>query len=157
MHQSVYKSSKFLLGISGLILLLQLSTSRFTANAQEKVPLTGGGQIAAELENRPFVGTLKAQGDDNPYNDAFTFKDGKFIGEGCLKLGFSPAPYWMRRDADGIHFLAELSSSEHGTMRFEGVFDGAELKGMAKWKKERWYWTLERVYSFNGKPLGTAQ
>lgn len=51
-----------------------------------------------------------------------TFKNGKFSSKICLEYGFAPTPYWVRHDADGLHFLANLRSSENGTIRFEGGF-----------------------------------
>ena len=42
-------------------------------------------------------------------------------------------------------------------MRYEGVFDGTQIKGTAYWKKARWYWTLEREYLFQGKPPVAGQ
>lgn len=119
--------------------------------------LADASKQSAALDGRRFVGTLKAKGDSPPDNDAYMFKDGKFVSEGCLKWGFSPARYWLRRDDDGLHFLAELSSPEHGTMRYEGVVDGKVIKGTAYWKKARWYWTLEREYSFQGKLPASGQ
>jgi len=140
-----------LLIILGVFLLVQAISGGLDAVAQDKPRATGANQLSTELEGQKFVGILKAQGDDDPDKDAFMFKDGKFVSEGCQKWGFSPAPYWVRRDQDGVHFLSELSSPEHGTMRYEGVFDGKEIKGTAYWKKVRWYWTSERQYIFQGK------
>ncbi len=99
-----------------------------------------------------FIGPMGVEDETNPEEDVFTFKDGKFVSKSCAKWGFSPAPYWVRWDADGIHFLAELESEEHGKMRYEGVFDGNEMRVVAYWKKERWYWTIERTYRFRGRP-----
>lgn len=141
----------------GFLVLLLLTVTGFTAAAQETKTNPQGDPMQRELESRRFVGFLQALGDADPEKDAYTFKDGEFVSEGCLKWGFSPAPYWVRRDKDGLHFLAELSSPEHGTMRYEGVFDGKEVKGSVKWKKERWYWTMERDYRFTGKPSTDAQ
>lgn len=140
-----------------LFLLMQFPVPPSNANAQDKSTQPDASQLSAMLDSRRFVGTLKAIGDSTPEEDGFAFKDGKFVSEGCLKWGFSPAPYWVRPDKDGLHFLSELSSPEHGTMRYEGVFDGTQIKGTAYWKKQRWYWTLEREYSFQGKPPVSGQ
>lgn len=156
-HLFDFSWKKLSLVILGLVLILQFTGVVQFAAAQTNQPPSIGSHISTELDNRRFPGTLRAQGDAKPEEDVFTFKDGKFVSEGCLEWGFTPAPYWVRKDSEGVHFLSELSSPEHGTMRYEGTFDGKALKGTAKWKKVRWYWTLERDYNFMGGPSGPAK
>jgi hypothetical protein len=122
-----------------------------TAQAGESRARSSLVQMPLELEGRRFVGPFGAEGEKNPKQDAFTFKDGNFATASCLEWGFSPAPYWVRRDAKGLHFLAELKSPDHGTMRYEGVFDGGTLTVVGYWRKERWYWTVERTYRGEGR------
>jgi hypothetical protein len=122
------------------------------SGAADVLPKILAGGIKTELEGIQFVGPFGAEKEVRPKEDTFTFKDGKFATGSCLEWGFVPAPYWVRRDEKGIHFLAELKSPEHGTMRYEGVFDGKELKVVGYWKKQRWYWTTERTYRGKGRP-----
>lgn len=107
--------------------------------------------MQSELEGLRFVGPFGAEGEAKPKQDTFTFKDGKFATASCLEWGFVPAPFWTRRDSNGVHFLAELESPEHGTLRYEGMYDGKELSIVGYWKKERWYWTVEVTYRGNGR------
>ena len=107
--------------------------------------------MRSELEGRRFVGPFGAEGEKNPKQDSFTFRDGKFSTASCLEWGFEPAPYWTRRDDRGLHFLAELKSPNHGTMRYQGLYDGKKLNIVGYWKKERWYWTVERTYRGEGR------
>lgn len=113
--------------------------------------------IKNSLEGVRFTGPFGAEDETDPKEDLFTFENGKFSTASCLEWGFRPAPYWLRRDPDGLHFFAELKSPEHGTMRYEGVFDGKELMVVAFWKKERWYWTVERTYRGKGRPEAHAR
>lgn len=110
-----------------------------------------GSPSFLQLDNRRFIGPMGVKGDPNPANDEFMFEDGKFVSKSCLEWGFSPARYWVRNEKDGLHFLAELTSRDHGEMRYEGVFDGQQIKGKVMWKKERWYWTIQREYRFTGR------
>lgn len=129
---------------TGLVYLLLGASPLALAEGASSAPLAfsrSGG-----LDNTRFAGPFIVEGEKDPPDEIFTFKNGKFHSASCLEWGFTPAPYWTRRDADGLHFLAELESPEHGTMRYQGVFDGKKLKATALWRKERWYWTLERVY-----------
>jgi len=147
----------FILAAFGASLFLQIFSTGSVAVAQTTLPQPQAGVVAAGLEGIQFVGPFGAEGEANPEQDTFTFKDGKFSTGSCLKWGFAPAPYWMRRDASGIRFLAELASPEHGTMRYEGVFDGKELTVVGYWKKERWYWTIERTYRGKGRQATAAK
>lgn len=104
-----------------------------------------------QLDNRRFIGPMGVKGDPDPADDEFIFEDGKFVSKSCLDWGFSPARYWLRHEKDGLHFLAELTSPDHGEMRYEGVFDGRQIKGSVLWTKERWYWTIQREYMFTGR------
>ncbi len=121
------------------------------AHAQEAAALP------APLDGLRFVGPFGAEGERDPKQDTFTFKDGKFATASCLEWGFTPAPFWTRRDAKGLHFLAELKSPDHGTMRYQGTFDGKRLTVTGFWKKERWYWTVERTYHGSGRLPAAAK
>lgn len=125
----------------------------YAQNASSERPLATPKPM---LEGLKFVGPFGAEGEKAPKEDVFTFKDGKFSTASCLQWGFTPAPFWTRRDANRVHFLAELESPDHGTMRYEGVFDGKELSVVGYWKKERWYWTIERTYRGKGRLTGPA-
>lgn len=105
------------------------------------------------LQGLRFIGSLAVGSNKKLGKEVLTFKDGKFSSQLCLKLGFAPAPYWVRRDAQGLHFEAELRSPERGTMKFVGVFDGEAMSATALWTKKRWYWTIEQTLHFTGGPL----
>ena len=91
------------------------------------------------LEGARFVGSIGVKDQKDADDEVLTFKDGAFSSAVCLKYGYPPAPYWVRRDADGLHFLATLVNPDNGTIRFEGIFDGKEMRAIAVWTKGRWY------------------
>ena len=135
-----------------LSLFLQVLGPAFSLMAQETHVQSHADPTDLKLEGLQFIGSFGAEDEKDPKQDTFTFKDGKFATGSCMEWGFTPAPYWTRTDSQGVHFLAELESPEHGTMRYEGVFDGNELTVVGYWKKERWYWTVERTYRGSGRP-----
>ncbi len=138
----------------GLVSALLLCA--FTAAAED--PSQAAAKTTIEsIGNKRFVGPMGVVGDPNPTEDVFIFKDGTFVSNSCLEWGFSPATYWVQKRADGLHFLAELTSPDHGKMRYQGVYDGSQIKGNVMWKKERWYWTIEREYRFTGRLSGQKQ
>lgn len=124
------------------------------AIGQETAPRSSVPELRHGLEGMAFSGSLAFGDETEPSDeDVLTFTDGKFSSRTCLEYGFTPAPYWVRRDADGVHFRAELHSSEHGTLHFEGVYDGKEMKVTGLWTKDRWYWTVEQKLRFTGRPV----
>lgn len=114
-------------------------------------------EITDGLQGLQFAGPLAVKDETNPPKDVLSFEGGKFSSKACSRYGFTAAPYWVRRDADGLHFLAELRSPENGTMRFEGTYDGKKLQATALWTKKRWYWTIEQKFHFTGRPVPLAE
>lgn len=150
-------SPRFFLAIFGfsfVFLFFALSSVPFAQDISLKHL---AGVTKSELDGLRFVGPFGAEGEVKPKEDVFTFKDGKFATAICLEWGFIPAPFWTRRDSKGLHFLAELKSPDHGTMRYQGTYDGKVLSVVGYWKKERWYWTIERTYRGTGRPAGPAK
>jgi hypothetical protein len=143
--------------VLGMGLLFCPSMTGSAAFAQDVLTKPAAATEQAGISGKQFVGPFGVEDERAPKQDTFTFKDGTFVTASCLEWGFSPAPYWLRRDAQGIHFLAELESAEHGTMRYQGSFDGDKLSVVAYWKKARWYWTTERTYRGFGRPAAAAQ
>ena len=113
-------------------------------------------KLTDSMQGMQFAGPLAVKDETNPPNDVLSFKDGEFSSKACHRYGFTAAPYWVRRDDDGLHFRAELTSPENGTMRFEGIYDGETLQATALWTKERWYWTIEQKFQFTGRPISLA-
>lgn len=149
--QGTWGSKSYILAIFFVGILVSAAGHSPVATAQNLVLQTPAHAIENSLEGTQFVGRFGAEGETDPEEDTFTFKDGRFATGSCLKWGFTPAPYWLRQSANGLRFMAELESPEHGTMRYEGVFDCNELTVVGYWKKERWYWTIERTYRGKGR------
>ena len=159
MQTRIYFGNRLGCLLAGLAvgLAFQLSATNQIASAQEVRPNTQPHAIENSFEGVHFVGPFGAEDEKNPKRDTFAFKDGKFATGSCLEWGFLPAPYWVRRGPTGLQFLAELKSPDHGTMRYEGVFDGKKLTVVGYWKKERWYWTIARTYRGHGRPSNAPE
>lgn len=127
------------------------------AIAEEATRAPRSLELAHGLEGMRFGGPFAVEGEASPSNDVLVFEDGLFWSRICLEYGFEPAHYWVRRDADGLRFRARAESPENGTIRFEGIFDGEELKATALWTKERWYWTIEQKFVFTGRPVDDTE
>lgn len=121
------------------------------AVAQESVQRPASPGFTHGLQGMRFIGSLGVEHQTGEDEEVLTFEDGAFSSDVCLKYGYPPAPYWVRRDAEGLHFLANLENPGKGTIRFEGVFDGKGMRATALWTKERWYWTIEQTLVFEGR------
>ncbi len=82
--------------------------------------------------------------------DKLTFSNGMFSSALCKQYNFSDAPYWVRREGDQVHFLAELTSPTDGRMVWKGIIRGDTLEGTMRWTKERWYWTIDTEHKIQG-------
>lgn len=115
-----------------------------------------GGQSGAAASHGPldgmrFAGTLGPEGGPGDREDVLYFADGQFWSENCVPCGFSPGPYWVRYAEDGIHFKGELQSPKSGRFLYSGVVRGEQLTVTINWRKERWYWTIDRNFWFEGE------
>jgi hypothetical protein len=103
------------------------------------------------LDGRTFRGAYGPLGKPARREDLFIFSDGRFVSKNCQEYGFTAGPYWVREVGGAVHFRAELTSPEHGVMIYEGRTQGDKLKAKFTWTKERWYWTIQREFWFEGK------
>lgn len=108
------------------------------------------------LDGMVFVGKIGPEGDPD-LDDELHFQDGKFWSVNCIKCGFQPASYWVRRVGDRIHFRGELTG-ERGTLAYRGEVIGDRVEVSIHWSKSRWYWTVSKELEFAGtfKPQAAA-
>ncbi|PHP67795.1 hypothetical protein CSC94_08955 [Zhengella mangrovi] len=141
-------------GIFGLVLmgiLAALLNVPASSNAQDAF-----GTISPELgaldgmEFRTGIVRVGKGSEAQPLEDKLIFQNGNFISEICRQFNFQPAPYWIRKDGDEVHFLAELVSPTDGKMRWEGALSQGELHGTMHWTKHRWYWTIDVEHTIVG-------
>lgn len=110
----------------------------------------GPSPTLGPLDGMHFVGDFGPEGGPGDLKEALYFDDGKFWSKNCIPCGFPPKPYWVRFVDDDIHFHGTLESSERGRFRYEGVISGKQLSVRINWRRERWYWTIDRDFWFEG-------
>lgn len=107
------------------------------------------------LDGMQFVAGIVGDGDEQaqkrPLEDKLLFEDGNFTSLVCKRYNFKSAPYWIRREGDRIHFLAELSSPTDGKMVWKGTIHDGKLSGTMRWTRERWYWTIDAKHTIRGE------
>lgn len=109
-----------------------------------------GTSASGPLDGMSFVGALGPEGKPGDRDDVIHFADGQFWSDNCVPCGFPPGPYWVRYEGDEIHFRGELRSPESGEFAYSGVVRDDQLTVILKWRKERWYWSIERDFWFEG-------
>lgn len=82
--------------------------------------------------------------------DRLHFNEGKFWSGNCVPCGFPPGAYWVRRVRETIHFRGTMHSAESGTFTYRGRVEDGRISATIHWRKERWYWTIERAFHFQG-------
>lgn len=115
-----------------------------------------GVKARGPLDGMNFVGTLGPEGKPGDREDIIHFADGQFWSENCVPCGFRPGPYWVRVEDDRIHFRGKLSSPESGEFSYTGVVQNNKLTVTMNWRKDRWYWSIDRNFWFEGTREATA-
>ena len=103
------------------------------------------------LDGRVYEGRLRTVDGNVDLADDLIFANGHFWSTGCIECGFAPGAYWSRRNGDRIEFRGALTSPERGDFTYEGYVEGDEIRVRLNWLRERWYWTLDRDYTFEGR------
>lgn len=123
------------------------------ASASEVTPDASGLEGSGPLDGLAFRGRLgpaDAPPDDR-VRDALYFRNGHFWSEQCTECGFEPGRYWVRYSSEGIHFRGRLQNDDGGVFHYRGlVRDDGDIEATIAWHKERWYWTINREFRFDG-------
>jgi hypothetical protein len=139
--------------LSGLASVLAGTAARAggTTAPLTVAPLTDEGVFRSPLDGKVFIVDYGPMGHASLGLDVLTFAAGTFASQGCERLGFAAAPYWLRGEPDGVHFRAEMTSSEHGTLAFTGLVRGAEIEVASLWTRQRWYRTVRLESWYRGR------
>lgn len=93
---------------------------------------------------------------DKPANveDLLVFENGMFVSKECeRRCGYAPAPYFVRSVGAKTEFISETKClGNDATIVWRGTVDeeNGTIKGMFTWTSERWYWTIEKEFWFEG-------
>ena len=129
------------------------------ANSQDNARLETSA--VNPLDGMHFAAGIIREGDEQaqkrPLEDMLLFEDGNFSSVVCKRYNFESAPYWIRREGDRIHFLAELSSPTDGKMVWKGTIQEGKLSGTMRWTRKRWYWTIDAEHNIRGELSGSTE
>lgn len=112
----------------------------------------GSPPASGPLDGMIFAGRI-GPADDPDLDDHLYFENGRFWSGECVRCGFEPGVYWVRRTGSGIAFRGVLRSAHRGTFTYEGLVSGDTIEVSIHWRHERWYWTIDRDLRFVGKAV----
>ncbi len=113
------------------------------------------GTTEGVLDGLDFVGTLRATDGSMSLEDQLHFRDGYFWSGGCVRCSFMPGVYWTRNVGNSIAFQGEFESAERGHFTYRGEIKDGQVRVDVHWRRERWYWTVEQDYVFEGEQQQT--
>lgn len=131
---------------SGAIALILLATVSLIASASQTVAETD--PVSGPLDGMVFAGKFGDPGATGR-DDKLFFNNGKFWSAICIRCGFEPGDYWVRKVGGSIHFRGE-QRSERGTFIYTGKVTGEKIRVDVNWTKNRWYWKIDRDLVFEG-------
>lgn len=112
------------------------------------MPVTEAAEESGPLDGMIFAGSFGDPGAPGR-DDLLYFNNGKFWSAICIRCGFEPGSYWVRKVGDSIHFRGE-QRSERGTFVYLGRVTGDKIQVDVNWTKDRWYWKIDRDLVFEG-------
>lgn len=111
---------------------------------------------AGALDGSDFAGVLTPLDGGRAFDDTLHFREGFYWSKGCIACSFAPGAYWTRRVDGDVAFTGVLQSPERGRFDYEGLIEGDTIDVAVHWRRERWYWTTERVFRFTGTRIETG-
>ena len=139
-------SKAVLIGLAVAIVPTGLAVSGdAVTSAPETSPASHG-----RLDGMRFVGMFGPDGQPGDRKDTLYFGDGRFWSANCVPCGFVPAIYWIRLAGDETHFRGEMTSPERGKFTYTGIVRGKRVTAKINWRRERWYWSIDRDFRFEG-------
>lgn len=117
----------------------------------ETVETTVGGDSGI-LDGMTFSGELGPIGKPADVKDFLVFANGTFVSKECEKrCGYPARPYFVRRVGDRTEFISETRCpGKDATIVWRGTVDNGTIRGTFTWTVDRWYWTIEKEFWFEG-------
>lgn len=144
--------------LRGLVWLPAIGLLLFTAAAvmaswESDAPVATDppANLTGRFDGMVFAGRLRSIDGSVDLPDTLQFADGHFWSGGCVECSFLPGAYLARDLVGGLEFDGLLKSGARGQFTYRGRLEGNGLRAEISWKRQRWYWTMERDYVFEGK------
>lgn len=134
------------------IFLFALTSVGSEESEQSAMPVSGSGL----LDGLSFEGMFGPPDGLSDRPDMLHFRDGQFWSKNCVPCGFLPGPYRAWTTNEGVRFEGILASADRGRFLYQGVVRDGKIYARLNWRKERWYWTIDKDFRFEGKRTENA-
>lgn len=126
-----------------------------TASDPEFATVAAASDVSGSgpLDGMTFAGALGPDGKPKDVADTFVFANGTFVSRECeSRCNYPARPYFVRKNGDRTEFVSE-TRCPHKDARivWRGTVEGDTIKGVSTWTVNRWYWTIEDRFEFEGK------
>ena len=105
------------------------------------------------LDGMIFVGAVGPDGKTLDVADTFVFANGTFVSKECeIRCKYPARPYFVRASEGVTEFVSETKCPyKNAWITWRGRYEDGKISGVATWRLERWYWTVERKIAFAGE------
>jgi hypothetical protein len=138
------------------VFLVALSPVGSEEGERSTMPVPGGGL----LDGLSFDGMFGPPDGSSDRPDMLHFRDGRFWSKSCVPCGFLPGLYKAWTTDEGVRFEGILTSADRGRFHYQGVVRDGNIYARLNWRKERWYWTIDKDFRFEGvrieKPMALS-
>jgi hypothetical protein len=133
------------MALAGLTQILAASEDGSGTNTEE--PVSG------PLDGLTFRGALGPDGKPKDIPDLFVFENGTFVSKECeLRCKYPASPYFVRVNGDKTEFISETQCPyKDARIVWRGTIEGDRIRGKSTWVVNRWYWTIENTFEFEGR------
>lgn len=111
------------------------------------------------LDGMTFAGQLGPSGAPADVDDQWVFENGMFVSRECeRRCNYPPRAYYSRQVRGATEFMSVTQCPDKdATIVWRGTVEGRSIKGVATWTVERWYWTIEKTFAFEGELTASPQ
>ena len=109
--------------------------------------------VAGSLDGLSFRGAIGPDGKPKDIPDLFVFENGNFVSKECeLSCEYPARPYFVRQNGSKTEFISETKCPyKDAKIVWRGTIEGDRITGKSTWIVQRWYWTVENTFEFEGK------
>lgn len=142
---------------AALVGILYFAGALHVSGASEKSSGSiGDGNIeivSGPLDGMTFRGALGPDGKPKDTPDVFVFENGTFVSKECESRCKYPArPYFVRVNGNKTEFISETRCPyKDARIVWRGTVEGDRITGKSTWVVNRWYWSVENTFEFEGR------
>jgi len=123
-----------------------------TEAGRSQIPEPANSRSSGTLDGMVFSGKVTSDGKPLDVIEKWIFARGTFESTECaLRCKYPRAPYFVRSLGETTEFISESQClDKDAKIVWRGLVEEGKVKGTMTWTISRWYWTIEKVFHFEG-------